>query len=46
MGRYKALDLDVEWEGELKARLVVTWNAKENKPHYLVTNRARGVYPR
>lgn len=46
MGRYKALDLDVEWESELKARLVVTWNAKENKPRYLVTNRARGVYPR
>jgi hypothetical protein len=44
MGRYKALDLDVEWEGELKARLVVTWNAKERKPRYLVTNLARAEF--
>ncbi len=44
MGRYKALDLDVEWEGELKARLIVTWNAKENKPRYLVTNLSRAEF--
>ena len=34
--KYKALDLEVIWEGELEARLIVTWDAKNKRPRYLV----------
>lgn len=42
--RYRRIDLEVCWEERdytLDARLVVTWNRKENRPRYLVTNLPR-----
>jgi hypothetical protein len=39
--KYQALDLDVAWEGELEARVIVTWDAKNKRPRYLVTNLPR-----
>src|SRR6184192_3339762 len=42
--KYKALDLEVIWEGELEARLIVTWDAKNKRPRYLVTNLPRADF--
>ena len=39
--KYQALDLDVAWEGELEARVIVTWDAKNKRPRYLVSNLPR-----
>lgn len=41
VSNYQALDLEVVWEGELEARLIVTWNTKEKRPRYLLTNLPR-----
>jgi len=43
-GRYKTVDLDVNWKGKaytLDARLVMTWNKEKKRPRYLVTNLPR-----
>ncbi len=43
-GRYKTLDLDVNWTTKqytLDARLVMTWNQKKKHPRYLVSNLPR-----
>lgn len=45
--RYKTVDLDVLWQEKkyaLDARLIVTWNEKEKRPRYLVTNFARYAF--
>lgn len=44
VSKYQALDLDVAWEGELEARVIVTWNAKNKRPRYLVTNLPRAEF--
>jgi hypothetical protein len=44
VSKYKALDLEVIWEGELEARLIVTWDAKNKRPRYLVTNLPRADF--
>ena len=41
VSRSPALDLEVVWAGELEARLIVTWNAQEKRPRYLLTNLPR-----
>lgn len=44
VSKYQALDLDVAWEGELEARVIVTWDAKNKRPRYLVTNLPRAEF--
>ncbi len=44
VSKYKALDLEVVWEGELEARLIVTWDAKNKRPRYLVTHLPRADF--
>lgn len=44
VSKYRALDLDVAWEGELEARLIVTWDPKNKRPRYLVTNLPRAQF--
>jgi len=44
VSKYQALDLDVAWEGELEARVIVTWDAKNKRPRYLVTNLPRAQF--
>jgi hypothetical protein len=44
VSKYRALDLDVVWEGTLKARLIVTWDPKNKRPRYLVTNLPRAEF--
>lgn len=41
VSKYKALDLEVAWEEELEARLIVTWDAKNKRPRYLLTSLPR-----
>jgi hypothetical protein len=41
---YKSLDLEVEWPGELKARLIITWDKKNRRPRYLITNLSRADF--
>jgi len=46
-GRYKTLDLDVNWEDKtyhLNTRLVITWNREKKRPRYLVTNLPRNAF--
>ena len=43
VSKYKALDLEVVWE-ELEARLIVTWDAKNKRPRYLVTSLPRADF--
>ena len=46
-GRYKTVDLDVNWKGKaynLNARLVMTWNRAQKRPRYLVTNLPRNDF--
>ncbi|MCA1607520.1 MAG: IS4 family transposase, partial [Acidobacteria bacterium] len=44
VSKYQALDLDVAWEGDLEARVIVTWDAKNQRPRYLVTNLPRAEF--
>ena len=44
MSKYKALDLEGVWQGELEARLIGTWDAKNKRPRYLVTNLPRADF--
>jgi hypothetical protein len=44
VSKYKALDLEVVWEEELEARLIVTWDAKNKRPRYLVTSLPRADF--
>lgn len=43
LGRHKNVDVDVTWKGknDLDARLVVSWDEKDKRPRYLVTNLPR-----
>lgn len=44
VSKHKALDLHVLWQGELEARLIVTWDAKNKRPRYLLTNLPRADF--
>lgn len=44
VSKYQALDLDVVWEGELQARLIVTWNLKKRRPRYFLTSLPRADF--
>lgn len=44
VSKYQALDLDVAWEGDLEARVIVTWDPKNKRPRYLVTNLPRAEF--